>query len=122
MSDRILLYGHPGCLMVTPVRMLLENSGAEYDYIDIHRDDEARSVVRTINHGNESVPTIVFPDGGTLTEPSNKLLIDKLLALGYHPPRSAIVMAQLMAGVMLLLQLAPVLLLLYFILEVTGVF
>lgn len=122
MNNKIVVYGHPGCLAVKPVTMLLENSGTEFDYIDIHQNDAARAAVRSINHGNESVPTIVFPDGATLTEPSNKILIDKLLALGYQPPRSAIVIAHVMAGIMLLLQVAPLLLILYFILEIAGAF
>jgi mycoredoxin len=122
MTEKIILYGHPGCLMVNPVRMLLENSRADYDYINIYQDDEARSIVKGVNHGNESVPTLVFPDGSTLTEPSNKILIEKLIALGYQPPRFAMVMAHFMSGLMLLLQVAPLLLLLYLVLEVVGIF
>jgi mycoredoxin len=107
--------------MVRPVKMLLENSGAAYEYINILQDNDARAQVRAINHGNESVPTVVFPDGSTLTEPSTKILIAKLLALGYQPSRSAIVMAYMMTRAMLLLQVAPLLVLLYLILEIAGV-
>lgn len=107
--------------MVRPARMLLENSGAAYEYIDIYQDDDARAQVRAINHGNESVPTVVFPDGSTLTEPSNKLLIAKLAMLGYRPSRSAIVMADVTTRAMLLVQVAPLLVLLYLILEIAGV-
>ena len=37
-----------------------------------------------INHGNASVPTLVFPDGSTLTEPSDQALRQKLNGLGFE--------------------------------------
>ncbi len=46
--------------------------------IDIADDNKAREFVRQINHGNESVPTIIFPDGGILVEPQNSILAEKL--------------------------------------------
>ena len=48
---------------------MLRRSKARYAYIDIRRDAQARDRVREINNGYESVPTLVFPDGSTLTEP-----------------------------------------------------
>ena len=85
MSETIIVYGTPVCPMVTPVRSALKRASAEYDYIDIWQDDEARARVRSINNGNESVPTIIFPDGSTLTEPSDKQLFQKLETLGFTP-------------------------------------
>jgi mycoredoxin len=46
--------------------------------IDISGDDQAREFIRQINHGNESVPTIIFPDGTILVEPKNAALVEKL--------------------------------------------
>jgi mycoredoxin len=83
MSKQLLVYGRPGCPRVYPVRTFLRNAEIEYTYIDIHQDDEARERVRSINGGNESVPTIVFSDGSTLTEPSSAELRKKLLSQGY---------------------------------------
>ncbi len=83
MSKRLLVYGRPGCASVYPVRTFLKNAEIKYTYIDIHQDDEARERVRSINAGNESVPTIVFSDGSTLTEPSSVELRKKLLGQGY---------------------------------------
>ena len=83
MNKQLLVYGRPGCPRVYPVRALLKNAEIEYTYIDIHQDDEAKERVRSINAGNESVPTIVFSDGSTLTEPSSAELRKKLLSQGY---------------------------------------
>ncbi len=83
MKDTIILYGHPTCPNLGPVKGLLAQSKVKFDYIDIHQDGAAAARVRAINHGNESVPTLVFPDGSTLTEPTVGELQSKLKSLGY---------------------------------------
>jgi mycoredoxin len=82
MSERILLYGRPNCGMVSSVRSVLEGASASYQYIDISQDAEARRRVQEINDGFESVPTLEFSDGSTLTEPAARDLEKKLAALG----------------------------------------
>ena len=89
-TEPIMLYGHPSCPMIPTTRALLNQSGAAYEYVNIRQDDEARQRVRTINDGYESVPTLVFPDGSTLTEPSAWALRRKLKSLGYHVPLLAL--------------------------------
>ncbi len=83
MVDKIILYGSDLCPMVPPVRSLLQRSDAEFDYISISRNRAAREKVMEINHGNASVPTLVFPDGSTLTEPTLSELKSKLETFGY---------------------------------------
>lgn len=79
----VILYGHAACPQVPPVRGLLGRAGVPYDYVNIRQDADAAARVRAINGGNESVPTLVFADGGTLTEPSVAELVARLEALGY---------------------------------------
>ncbi len=88
MPEPIILYGTPTCPMIPPVRGMLQRAGADFQYVDISRDEEARARVRDINNGNESVPTLVFPDGTTLTEPSGAQLQARLEAAGFsvQPP------------------------------------
>ena len=52
-----------------------------YEEINIGQDDEAVERVMALNNGNRSVPTIVFPDGSVLTEPTTSALAQKLQAL-----------------------------------------
>jgi mycoredoxin len=85
-SEKILLYGKPTCPMVPGARFALERAEAEYEYVNILSDPEARSRVQEINNGNESVPTLEFPDGSSLTEPSSREIEDKLRSLGYEIP------------------------------------
>jgi mycoredoxin len=86
MSEKIMFYGSPVCGMVPQVRGILDRAGASYEYVDISRDDEARQRVREINEGLESVPTLEFPDGDTLTEPTLRELEGKLAVLGLEVP------------------------------------
>ena len=86
MTERIILYGSLTCPMVPPVRSLLRRASAEFDYVDILFNQEARRRVIEINQGNASVPTLVFPDGSTLTEPAIDDLEAKLRSLGLDIP------------------------------------
>ena len=83
MLDAIIVYGHPTCPGLGPVKGLLTQSKVKFEYVDIHQDSVAAARVRAINNGNESVPTLVFPDGSSLTEPSVGELQSKLESLGY---------------------------------------
>ena len=111
----ITVYGHPACPMLPPVLGMLKRSKVRFEYVNIHRDTRARQRVREINDGYESVPTLVFPDGSTLTEPASGELKRKLEALGYHVPLSA----QLIANLPFLLILAGIILA---VLSALGVF
>ena len=86
MTERIILYGTPSCLMVLPVSGILRRASAPFVYIDISKDSSAKEKVRGINNGNESVPTLLFPDESTLTEPSRSELKAKLREYGYEDP------------------------------------
>ena len=81
-SQEIVLYAHAACWMVGPVQNVLEDSGVAFRYVDIHQDSAGRERVRQINRGYESVPTLVFADGSTLTEPSTGELKAKLVQQG----------------------------------------
>jgi mycoredoxin len=84
MSDKVIVYGSPSCPSVPSVRSMLDRADVSYEYVNIHSDLHARERVQEINHGYESVPTLVFPDGSTLTEPSRGELKAKLETLGYE--------------------------------------
>lgn len=82
-AEKIIVYGNAFCPQVGPVKSMLAQSDVPFEYVDIRQDVEAAANVRHINNGNESVPTLVFPDGSTLTEPDAGELKAKLESLGY---------------------------------------
>lgn len=77
-TPEITVYGTPWCGDTRRARAFLDNNAIPYQWVDITQDPQASAVVEKINHGYRSVPTIVFADGSTLTEPSELALKKKL--------------------------------------------
>ena len=57
-----------------------DSHGIPYEYINIEEDDKAAEFVARVNGGYKSVPTIVFPDGSILVEPTPRELATKFSA------------------------------------------
>lgn len=74
----IIVYGTRWCPDCHRARRLLGKQDIPYKYIDINQDFQACAYVEQVNNGNRSVPTIKFPDGDILVEPSNWALNAKL--------------------------------------------
>lgn len=68
---KIIMYGTTWCGASRRARQFLDENNIEYEWVDIDKDREAAKLVEKINGGYRSVPTIVFPDDSTLTEPSS---------------------------------------------------
>ncbi len=77
-NHMIVLYGTRWCYDSRRARMVLDQNNIRYEYIDIDADLDGRKYVEETNHGYRSVPTIVFPDGSILVEPSDEKLREKL--------------------------------------------
>lgn len=74
----IILYGTLWCGDTRRTRAFLDRNHIAYRWIDIDKDPEASRFVESVNNGYRSVPTLVFPDGSRLTEPSIRQLAEKL--------------------------------------------
>lgn len=77
----ITVYGTTWCGDCRRALRLLDQHQAHYHYVDIENDDSAREYVELLNQGYQSVPTILFPDGSVLVEPSAAMLAQKLTLL-----------------------------------------
>jgi mycoredoxin len=51
-------------------KAFFEANKIEYLQVNIEGNEEATNFIVKVNNGCRSVPTIVFPDGTVLTEPS----------------------------------------------------
>lgn len=80
-NPSITVYGTPWCGDCKRALRVLDQHNAKYEYIDIESDDAARSYVEQVNRGYQSVPTILFPDGSVMVEPSSIALSQKLASL-----------------------------------------
>lgn len=74
----IIIYGTNWCGDCRRTRRFLDYHKIPYQWIDIDQDKEAERFVLQTNRGLRSVPTIVFPDGSILVEPSNLKVAEKL--------------------------------------------
>jgi thioredoxin reductase (NADPH) len=77
-SERIVMYGTNWCGDCRRAKRFLNEMRIPYDWVNIEQDARAMAYVEQVNHGSHSVPTIVFPDGAILVEPSNAELAEKL--------------------------------------------
>ncbi|HXG35740.1 MAG TPA: FAD-dependent oxidoreductase, partial [Dehalococcoidia bacterium] len=77
MAD-IKVYGAPWCPDCRRAKQFLGEQRIAYDWIDIDQDKQAAALVREHNNGKQIIPTIFFPDGSLLVEPSNDELATKL--------------------------------------------
>ena len=77
-ADKIILYGTTWCGGSRRCRLLLDQFGIPYQWVDIDQDEQAGKLVESLNQGYRSVPTLVWPDGSKLTEPTEKDLAKKL--------------------------------------------
>ncbi len=77
-AEKILVYSTSWCPDCHRAKRVLNAHDVAYVEIDIDQFPDAVPIVLHVNDGKRRVPTIVFPDGSTLTEPSDKRLLDKL--------------------------------------------
>lgn len=69
-KNTIKVYGADWCGDCRRARRFLTEHEIDFEWIDTDASDEARAFVKEVNHGMASIPTIVFEDGSTMTEPS----------------------------------------------------
>jgi mycoredoxin len=69
-SDVVVIYTSSACAECLAVKSVLRTRNVPYLEVDLESDPVAREYVQGLNHGFASVPTIVFPDGSILVEPS----------------------------------------------------
>lgn len=78
MVGMIKIYGKVWCGDCTRAKRVFDDNDVAYEYIDIEKESQYIDYVLQLNNGHQSVPTIVFPDGSVLVEPSNLELTKKL--------------------------------------------
>lgn len=77
-DETILLYGATWCPDCRRSKAFLAAQRIPFTFIDLEKQPEAADVVKAMNDGKQIIPTIVFPDGSFLVEPSNEELAEKL--------------------------------------------
>lgn len=79
-SERpVVIYWRPGCGFCARLKSTLGAEGDKAVWVNIWQDEEAAAFVRSVNDGNETVPTVVL-DGTPHTNPAPALVKDRLAA------------------------------------------
>jgi mycoredoxin len=77
-NSQIIVYTSTWCGHAIAVERFLNENKVPVTIIDIGKDTEARQELMALNNGFASVPTLVFPDGSKMTEPSLSALRSRL--------------------------------------------
>ena len=74
----LTLYTTSWCPFCNRLKAGLERNGVEWTEIDIEADPSAAEFVGSVNNGNHVVPTALYEDGSTATNPSVGEVMSKL--------------------------------------------
>jgi thioredoxin reductase (NADPH) len=74
----IVIYGASWCPDCRRAKKFLADQRIGYEWHDLELEPEAVAEVEARNDGNHTIPTIVFPDGSHLAEPTNEELAERL--------------------------------------------
>ena len=74
----VTMYTTSWCGFCFRLKTALKAEGIAYTEVDIESDPAAAEFVMSANGGNQTVPTVRFADGSTLTNPSAREVKAKL--------------------------------------------
>lgn len=77
--SQIVMYATEYCSDCIRAKAFFEANNIEYLRVSLEGNQKAVEFVMSINNGYRSVPTIIFPDGSVLVEPSLKELGEKII-------------------------------------------
>jgi mycoredoxin len=76
----LTLYTTSWCGYCVRLKHGLARAGVTYDEVNIEHDETAADVVSELNGGSRTVPTVVFPDGRALANPTVDQVVSQLCA------------------------------------------
>lgn len=80
MTPELTMYTTVWCGYCSRLKRHLDREGVRYAEVNIEHDPAAADLVRSLNDGNSTVPTVVFADGSALTNPSLRQVTERLRA------------------------------------------
>ena len=75
------MYSTTWCGYCSRLKAQMTREGIEFVEVNIEEDPEAAEFVMGVNGGNQTVPTLRFPDGTAATNPSIKEVKARLAAV-----------------------------------------
>jgi mycoredoxin len=75
--SQIVMYTTEWCPDCRRAFFYFKRKKIDFLNVDVNTDKKAEVFVKELNNGNRSVPTIIFPDGSMMVEPSTQDLDEK---------------------------------------------
>ncbi|MEI2766112.1 MAG: mycoredoxin [Dermatophilaceae bacterium] len=69
-AGTVTMFTTPWCGYCRRLKSQLDRAGIRYAEVDIEQEPEAADYVMGVNGGDQTVPTVLFPDGSAATNPS----------------------------------------------------
>lgn len=69
-AGSIVMYSTTWCGYCRRLKTQLNAAGIPFTEVNIETEPEAAALVEQVNDGNQTVPTLLFPDGSAATNPS----------------------------------------------------
>lgn len=66
----ITMFSTEWCGYCKRLSTMLNGTGIPFTVVDIEHTEGTEELVKSVNGGNAVVPTVVFPDGSTATNPT----------------------------------------------------
>ncbi|MFN8075851.1 MAG: mycoredoxin [Kineosporiaceae bacterium] len=69
-AGTVTMFSTTWCGYCHRLKSQMDRAGIGYEVVDIEQTPDAAAFVREVNGGNQTVPTLLFPDGSAATNPS----------------------------------------------------
>jgi mycoredoxin len=69
-AGAVVMFSTTWCGYCKNLKSQLDRAGVAYTEVNIEEVEGTAELVASVNGGNQTVPTVVFPDGSTATNPS----------------------------------------------------
>jgi mycoredoxin len=79
-AGTVTMYSTTWCGYCRRLKTQLDSAGIGYTEVNIEEHPDAASFVEQVNGGNQTVPTLLFPDGTAATNPSLAEVKERLAA------------------------------------------
>ena len=78
-AGAVLMFSTTWCGYCKNLKSQLDRAGVPYTEVNIEEVEGTAELVAEVNGGNQTVPTLVFPDGSTATNPSLATVKERLV-------------------------------------------
>ncbi|QJU52840.1 mycoredoxin [Herbiconiux sp. KACC 21604] len=77
-AGAVTMFSTSWCGYCARLKQQLKAQGIAYTEVNIEEVEGTAELVASVNGGNQTVPTLVFPDGSTATNPSAREVAERL--------------------------------------------